>query len=426
MKRLFLINDTLENKISYYLIACFLIALPFDHFYSEWLLIIFCIHTLIHLKKSKLATLRNKKVWIIASLFFLTVAAIVVSNYKADGFKDVNHQLGILLFPVFLSLTNLDITKYKLLLLEIFALTCTITIVYLFFNAIRIIHYFHLSYFSLISSAFINQNFSAPIGLHATYLSMYATLSISIFLYLVFSNKYFKIYIYLFCAATLMAGLVQLSSRSAIISTGVILVFAIPLLLLQGRQKLLLFIASLAISIAAIIVISQISSLKKRYINDLENDLADYTNPGDQSESRMLRWGLEWQLIQQSPFIGYGSGAEINILKDKYFENKFYKSYLVELNAHSQYLSFLIRAGIPGLLLFLYVLYYGFANAIKRKDFIFLSFIIIITIVSISENILNLNKGVFFYAFFYPLFLLAASNEKIAELPSQILKGNPI
>jgi O-antigen ligase len=304
MKKLFLINDTLENKISYYLLACFLMALPFDHFYSEWLLIIFCIHTLIHLKKSKLTALRNKKVWIIASLFFLTVASIIVSNYKADGFKDINHQLGILLFPVFLSLTNLDIAKYKLLLLEIFALTCTITIVYLFFNAIRIIHYFHLSYFSLISSAFINQNFSAPIGLHATYFSMYATLSISIFLYLFFSNKYFKKYIYLFCAAILMAGLVQLSSRSAIISTGVILVFAVPLLLLQGRQKLLLFIASLAISLAAIIVISKISSLKKRYINDLENDLADYTNPGDQSESRMLRWGLEWQLIQQSPFIG--------------------------------------------------------------------------------------------------------------------------
>jgi O-antigen ligase len=426
MKKFFLINDTLENKISYYLLASFLMALPFDHFYSEWLLIIFCIHTLIHLKKSKLTALRNKKIWIIASLFFLTVAAIIFSHYKADGFKDINHQLGILLFPVSLSLTNLDIAKYKLLLLETFGFTCTITILYLFFNAIRIIHYFHLSYFSLISNTFINQNFSAPIGLHATYLSMYATLSISIFLYLFFSNKYFKKYIYLFCTVILMAGLLQLSSRSAIISTGVISLFAIPLLLLQGRKKLLLFIASLAISLVAIMVISQISSLKKRYISDLENDLAYYTNPADQSESRMLRWGLEWQLIQQSPFIGYGSGAEINILKDKYFENKFYKSYIVELNAHSQYLSFLIRAGIPGLLFFLYVLFYGFANAIKRKDFIFLSFMIIITLVSVSENILDLNKGVFFYAFFYPLFLLATSKEKIAESTSQILKGNPI
>ncbi|HEX7458525.1 MAG TPA: O-antigen ligase family protein, partial [Ginsengibacter sp.] len=180
-------------------------------------------------------------------------------------------------------------------------------------------------------------------------------------------------------------------------------------------QKLLYFITSLAISLLAILVITQIGSLKKRYINDLENDLSDYTNPGDQSESRMLRWGLEWQLIQQSPLIGYGSGAEINILKDKYFENKFYKSYLVELNAHSQYLSSLIKAGIPGLLLFIYVLYYGFTIAIIRKDFIFLSFMIILSIVSVSENILDLNKGVFFYAFFYSLFLLTASKENIMK-----------
>jgi O-antigen ligase len=417
MKRLFIINDTLENKVSYYLLASFLIALPFDHFYSEWLLIIFCIHTLIHLKKSKFKTLRNKNIWIIASLFFLTVAAIEFSNYKADGFKDINHQLGILLFPVFLSLSNLDIHKYKLSLLEVFGLTCTIAILYLFFNVIRVIHYFHLSYFSLVRSTFTNQNFSAPIGLHATYLSMYATLSISIFLYLFFSKKHFKNYVYIFCMGILLAGLVQLSSRSVIISAAVIAVFAVPFLLLHGRQKLLYFITSLAISLLAILVITQIGSLKKRYINDLENDLSDYTNPGDQSESRMLRWGLESRLIQQSPLIGYGSGAEINILKDKYFENKFYKSYLVELNAHSQYLSSLIKAGIPGLLLFIYVLYYGFASAIIRKDFIFLSFMIILSIVSVSENILDLNKGVFFYAFFYSLFLITTSKRKYHEIP---------
>jgi O-antigen ligase len=415
MKRLFLIDDTFENKISYYLLVFFLVALPFNHFYSEWLLIIFCIHTIIHLKKRKLHALKNKNIWIIASLFFLTAATITFSNYKADGLKDINHQLGILLLPVFLSLSNLDIYKYKLLLLEIFALTCTITIFYLFVDAISIIHYFHLSYFLLLSGSFINQNFSAPIGLHATYLSMYATLSISVFLYLIFDKKHSKGYHYIFCILILLPGLMQLSSRSVIISIIAIVVFAIPLLLIHGRQKLLFFITSLAITLSAILIITQIGSLKKRYINDFENDLSNYTNPGDLSESRMLRWELEWNLIQQSPFIGYGSGAEINILKDEYFNNKFYKSFLVELNAHSQYLSFLIKAGIPGLLLFLYVLYNGFAQAIKRKDFIFLSFMIIITTVSVSENILDLNKGVFFYAFFYSLFLLTGSNTNMLK-----------
>ena len=102
MKKLFLINDTFENKVSYYLLACFLVALPFDHFYSEWLLIIFCIHTLIHLRKNNLHALRDKKIWIVASIFFLNAVAIAFSKYQTEGYNDVVHQLGILLFPVFI------------------------------------------------------------------------------------------------------------------------------------------------------------------------------------------------------------------------------------------------------------------------------------------------------------------------------------
>src|SRR5665647_521092 len=92
MKKLFFITETFENKISYYLLACFLIALPFEHFYSEVLLSCFAIHTLIYLKKSRLIKLKNKTVWIISSIFFLSLFTISYSNYIAEGFKDVNHE----------------------------------------------------------------------------------------------------------------------------------------------------------------------------------------------------------------------------------------------------------------------------------------------------------------------------------------------
>ena len=143
----------------------------------------------------------------------------------------------------------------------------------------------------------------------------------------------------------------------------------------------------------------------------MENDLSENSNSDYQSESRIARWSLEWELIQKFPFTGYGTGSEKDILKEKYFENKFYLSYLFELNAHNQYLSFLINTGIAGLLLYLYVLYFGFEQAINKRDFLLLSFMIIITVVSISENILDVNKGVLFYAFFYSFLLLSNSKE---------------
>ena len=47
MRKLFLINEPIANKISYYHLSCYLIALPFEFFYSEIILISFGLHTLI-------------------------------------------------------------------------------------------------------------------------------------------------------------------------------------------------------------------------------------------------------------------------------------------------------------------------------------------------------------------------------------------
>jgi O-antigen ligase len=83
-----------------------------------------------------------------------------------------------------------------------------------------------------------------------------------------------------------------------------------------------------------------------------------------------------------------------------------YSSYINEFNAHSQYLSFLIKTGIAGLLVYLYVLGYGAWVAIRRKQLFFAAFLLLVGIVSVGENILDVNKGIFFYGFFMSLFLL--------------------
>jgi len=348
MKKLFFINDTLENKISYFLISCFLMALPFQHFFSEILLSCFVIHTLIHVRKKNLQTLKNKTIWIIASIFFLSLFTISYSHYPAEGFKETGHQLAIVLFPICLSLTNLNLEKYKIRLLKIFAFTCTITIVYLYFHAFRAIHFYHYSWSTIFSRAFLNQNFSSAIDLHATYLSMYVALSISTSLYLFFLTPEFKNGKYILSALILFAGLIQLSSRSVVIATCIIIIIAVPALLLHGKKRWQFLIASLLGLFFLFFAITSINALKKRYISDFKDDLTKNAVTPDLTETRMKRWGLELQLISHSPIVGHGGGSEKYVLKKKYFEKKFYRSYLVELNAHNQYFSLLIKAGIIG------------------------------------------------------------------------------
>ncbi len=408
MKKIFSIEDTMANKISFWHLAFFLVALPFDFFYSQLILISYALHTIIHCKKDRFRLLFTRPVLILVILYFVGLLTIVYSRDRQEGFNVTGRQTALLLIPVLFVLNELDLNKYKLLLLKIFALTCVAVIVCLYIDVLKAMQATHLPFSSLFSNTFINQNFSAPIGLHATYLSMYVALSILVFLvYLVQPASFTQRCLYVAGILILSAGLLQLSSRAVVIALLIIVNLAFPFFMLKGKKRLLFISIATLISAAGIFFITTVSSFKVRYIGELKNDLTQVSVNNEILEPRVVRWELAMQLVKKAPLTGYGNGSEKGILKQLYFDNKLFISYLNEFNAHNQYLSFLLKAGIIGLLVYLYVLFFGFALAVKQKDFLFLGFMIIIAIVSVSENILDVNKGIFFYSFFISLFVLA-------------------
>ncbi len=406
MRQLFLIDDTITNKISYYQLACFLAALPFDLFYSEIILISFGLHTILHVRKDRVKNIFGKPVLILTSIYLLGLVAILYSPDKQEGINVATRQLAILLFPVLFALTDLDLEKYRLNLMRIFGFACTLTILYLYIDAVHTIFYFHLPLSSLVTMIFMNHNFSLPIEIHATYLSIYTAFSLLVFLFLIFSKQDTKQkWVYIIAALILSAGLIQLSSRAVFVTFLVIINLAFPLFLFRGRKRLLVFLGASFISAMTLLLIYNMDSFKERYISELKTDLTNNVKIIENTEPRLARWNGIMELVKKSPVIGYGSGSEKELLKEKYFEKGLYISYLNEFNAHSEYLSILLKTGIIGLALFIYVLYFGFAAAMRRGDILFLSFMLIIAIVSVSENILELNKGIFFYSFFFSVFL---------------------
>ena len=70
MTKLFLIEDTLSNTLSYYLLVCFLAFLPFAMQYSELALISFALVTLVNINRKKLSLLLNKQVLILTSFIY--------------------------------------------------------------------------------------------------------------------------------------------------------------------------------------------------------------------------------------------------------------------------------------------------------------------------------------------------------------------
>jgi O-antigen ligase len=402
-------KNVIANNVSCYHLVLFLLLLPFDLFYSQVILISLTIHTILHVDKSHFQKFFTAKTILLTSIFLLSAIGIIWSSDKTQGIKEASRQLSILLFPFIFSTTTFNIEANRKKILLIFAAGCTITILILYVNALYILNYNNLPIKDLFSTSLINHNFSAAIGIHATYLSMYTSLSVAVVLcYFFDETKKGTRLLYAASILILLAGLVQLASRSVLIATIVFATIAFPFLILKGSSRWHFAIVALIIASFSILGITKIDSFKKRYVAELKDDLTQASVNNELLEPRIKRWQVAIALIKESPLIGYGSGTEKEVLKERYFEKKMYNSYLHQLNTHNQYLSFLLKTGILGLAVFLFVITTGFVTAIRSRNAIFLSFMILISIVSFSENILDVNKGILFFAFFYPFFMISS------------------
>jgi len=406
MRRLFYIEDSIQNKISYYHLLCFLLALPFDRFYSTVILISFLIHTVIHLQGTQLGHI-SADTFILQSVFFVTLACAGYTVSFAGAMNTVTKQLAIFLFPLLLSVNSLDLVKYRSRLLLGFSIGCSITVLYLYFDAMHVIYYKGLSWKMLFSPAFVNHNFSLPIEMHATYLSMLLLIALVFIVKKIIVDKTKRNRKFLIgCSLILLAGLVQLSSKSVLIAALVIFNIGFPWWLTDRKTRNRFFAVSIPVSGLLLLLILSVGVFRERYLVDLKKDLLKNTEH-HQENWRRERWMASVELISRSPLIGRGSGSEIPLLREVYFERKMYSSYLKSLNAHNQFLGFLINSGVIGLLVYIGTLCWGFWKAIKRKDLVLLSFMLLILAVSFSEDILDVNKGIFFYAFFFSFFILS-------------------
>jgi O-antigen ligase len=400
----------------------YLLSLPFDLFYSHLLLASFAVHTIIQFKKSSIKPVFNLRTAVLTSVFFVTLASTIYTINPPHAFIEWELDAPILLLPLLLCFNQLDLKKYRPQLLMAFALGCTATILYLYADAFVTIRHYGLPLSSILSPAFTNHNFSEPIYIHATFFSLQIAMALIYLLSrligerLTFTNQLF----YGICCLVLSAGVIQLSSKSIFVALLLIINIAFPYFLLQGSRRKQFIMISIFISCMAVIGIFNTHAFKDRYLSELKEDLSP-SFTGQTVEPRLERWKITANLISKSPITGYGAGSEIQLLQQQYFAKKFYSSFLHHLNSHNEYLSFLIKSGIWGLAVYLATLVYGFKKAIRKRDVVFFSFMVLIAIVSLSENILDVDKGVIFYSFFFSFFVFAAEHKEPINIP---IKGH--
>lgn len=401
-------QDTPAAKILYYHALLFVAALPLPPFYSEVLLLSLFVHTLIHLQKE--AVRFRPELWLLAIPFFITALCTLYAPDTTRALKELGKQSSLLLLPLAMGFCGLDWKKYRAPLLNGLTLSCALCILYLFAEALRVVVYYGLPLRGLFTPSFINHHFAAPLGVHASYLALAAALAAAWCLYQLRQplSKGAAL-LYGAALAVLLAGLVQLAVKSILVALAVIVLVLYPLLCLPARQRK----AYLALALVATLFVGGVlvtsDTFSNRLVRGFREDLSAGALPYTVTDTRMQRWGVILPLVAQSPVVGYGSGAEKALLREAFYEHRLYHSYLLSLNAHNQYLSWLLRGGLVGLALFLCSQLWGLVRARRQRDFVFLSFLVLTAFLGLTENFLDVEKGIFFYGFFFALFVYAGA-----------------
>lgn len=342
------------------------------------------------------------------------------SNYKEATFV-LEKQMTLLILPIFIgcSLKGNQI-KFRLIIWSfLISIFCVCSYLLLkFYNHYHIIK--NILSFQEFLNLQLHHQFSSPLNMHATYLSIYVCFSIASSIYILFNSKSIHKMILILFLPIYMASLIILSSRIIFVPL-IIIFFVLPFYISKKSLfvYLLLLVASFTIGYYTMISFKafetrfKTDTLRELNIKLNEKNIFDAaTILKSNDATRAERWKCAIELIQEKPFLGYGTGDEKIQLSKKYTKYKLTNSLTNNFDSHNQYLAFMIKSGIFGLIAYLILIGYSIYISIKNRNYYHFTFILIISITSLTENILESNKGILFFAFFNSFFTYCLINHK--------------
>lgn len=130
---------------------------------------------------------------------------------------------------------------------------------------------------------------------------------------------------------------------------------------------------------------------------------------------RIELWSVSVELIKKNFLFGSGTGDLPDVFKDELIQRN---SPLKEtrMRSHNQFLSIFVAFGIFGFLWFVFSLIYPMIKTKKYKDYFFMVFFIVLFLSMLTEDTIEPQDGLSFFAYFYTLFLFQRpTTEKISH-----------
>ncbi|MCF6349957.1 MAG: O-antigen ligase family protein [Flavobacteriaceae bacterium] len=380
------------NKISdEFIIGLVFFTLPISIAANSISIVIFILFFTI---KYKSFSLKNIFVFTLPIILFLIqIYSFFISTDKQEALNKFIPYLPFLIFPLGFS----SILKNKK------PIHLDKSLFYLVYGVFSILIYALIR--TVIDIIFYNKRFDYGRGgelilnytPHHVYLGVFILFSILLISYLFSKNKLGKKMLLIIPFLYLILFL--LPSRSILLISFIlfpIILFTFIRKQLSKKQLIIIFTLTIATIISCFILLDYTRHKITHAYYNLMNLEKEKTFNG--VDDRKKIWKSSFELIKNKPIIGYGIGDAQKELNKIYKKNGFYKS---NMNAHNQYLQFIMDYGLVFTLLILLLIMMLLLKLLKHKNYFYFISIFILLLVFLTESLLNRQLGIVFISLIF-------------------------
>lgn len=357
--------------------------------------------------KQKLNTLRTSKIfWVLISLFLLHLMGLLYTSNFEYALKDLKIKLPIFFLPiVFITSPSLSVSEFRRIL-KVLLISALLSSIYGMYYYLR---YFQVTFFELREmSRFISHIRLSLLNTIAAFAAFYL-LAKNNWRKLSYTNLYYLVAgIWLFIFNGIMG------SRMGLVVFFILLLLGSIFLVIRHKKIWLaavLLVLMIALPILSYVTLPSIKMRTHEVVYELQSYQLNQDPNGKSIAQRFVYWNIAWDIFKTAPLIGIGTGDVADAFNSYYLAHPNLLQQQYQHRAHNQWLTILLTFGILGLLLFMLVVFYPLFYKRKYLDYFYIVFFIAFALSLLTEDTLETQAGVTFYALFNCLFLFAKPEE---------------
>jgi len=340
-------------------------------------------------------------------LFLILVFGQFYSNDVKTGWTLVERSLSLLLIPFALSHSSQLTVNNQKMMIHFFVVIGFFASLYCLSNqgfqaaqAGSIYASEESTHF--LFNRFMHHRLSAPLKMHAVYFSLFIAFLAIFILHILLDFSQSRINKAGLTALFVFFGLMLILLKSAIIVIGfsiVVLYFLFKKGATVSDFKHKIVFSGLAVTVVILAIYAIVS--KVEFIN-LNYHMADLHM--GMVAIRLSIWENALSIIGSNWFFGVGTGDADLALRNQFLNSGFTIGYKNDYNCHNMYLQYWLGNGILAAAAFIIYLILLLKKAFKYQNKVFIGFVILFAVFSITESTMRVQKGLVFFMVISSLF----------------------